>query len=226
MCFVTSDQASLLFLLPPSCIVVPIGNIVNKFLFSSLSPSTTSNSTASALPTMSSSNHMEIDSSKGQTPANDLKVRGRTSSSATNISREPSMTSSGWSTPYYDRMDNQMDCNSEPGDKTPGLSYETEQEKTFYFNKVLETTGNTRPQEGSDEATHLNPQRILNKNQNIWPLMSRVHKVTAMMSSTSSSHTTLMLLLNWTYGVVTSILFPFMVLLNKLLLTSRVSKTL
>ena len=93
-------------------------------------------------------------------------------------------------------MDDQIDCNSEPGDKIPGLSYETEQEKAFYFNKVLETTRNTRPQEESNEAIHLNPQRILNKNQNIWPLMSRVHKVTAMMSSPSSSHTTLILLLN------------------------------
>ena len=83
------------FLLPPSYMAVPIGDIANKFLFFPLSLSTTSNSTASALPTVSSSNHTGIDFSKGQTPTNDLKVRGRTSSSATNISREPSMTSSG-----------------------------------------------------------------------------------------------------------------------------------
>jgi len=127
------------------------------------------NSTASALPTVSSSNHMRMDSSKGQTPAIDLEVRGRTSSSATNISREPSMASSGRSTPYHDRMDDQMDCNSEPEDKTPGLSYETEQEKAFHFNRALETTGNTRPQGGSNEATHLIPQRALNENQNIRP---------------------------------------------------------
>jgi len=67
-------------------------------------------------------------------------------------------------------MDNQMDCNSEPEDKTPGLSYETEQEKAFRFNRVLETTGNMRLQGGSNEATHLISQRVLNENQNIWPL--------------------------------------------------------
>ena len=62
-----------------------------------------------------------------------------------------------------------MDCDSEPGDKTPGLSYKTEQEKAFYFNRVLETTRNMRPQKGSNKTTHLNPQCVLNKNQNIWP---------------------------------------------------------
>ena len=62
-----------------------------------------------------------------------------------------------------------MDCDSEPEDKTPGLSYETEQEKAFRFNRVLETTGNTRPQGGSNETTHLIPQHVLNENQNIQP---------------------------------------------------------
>ena len=149
--------------------VAPIGNIVNKFFFSSLSPSTTSNSTASALPTMSSSNHTGMDSFKGQTPANDLEVKGRTSSSATNISREPLIASSGQLTPYYNRMDDQMDCNSKPGNNTSSLFYETEQKKAFHFNRVLETTENMRPQGGSNEATYLNPQRVLNKNQNIQP---------------------------------------------------------
>ena len=159
------------FLLPPSCMAAPIGDIVNKFLFFPLSPSITSNSTASALSTMSSSNHTGMDSSKGQTPTNDFKVRGRTSSSTINISREPSMASSGRATLYHDKINNQMDCDSEPEDKTPGLSYETKQEKASCFNRVLEATRNTRPQGGSNEATHL-------------------------MSLTSSSHMTLMLLLN------------------------------
>jgi len=112
---------------------------------------------------------MGMDSPKGQTPANDLKVRERTSSLATNISRESSMASSGRATPYHERMDDQMDCDSEPRDMTPGLSYETEQEKTSRFNRALETTGNTRPQGGSNEATYSTPQRVLNENQNIRP---------------------------------------------------------
>jgi len=108
-----------------------------------------------------------MDSSKGQTPAIDLEVRGRTSSSTTNISREPSIVSSGQLTPYHDRMDNQIDCDLEPEDKTPCLSYKIEQEKAFRFNRALETTGNTRPQGGSNKATYLIPQHVLNKNQNI-----------------------------------------------------------
>ena len=66
-------------------------------------------------------------------------------------------------------MDDQMDCNSKPGNNTSSLFYETEQKKAFHFNRVLETTENTRPQWGSNEATYLNPQRVLNKNQNIQP---------------------------------------------------------
>ena len=66
-------------------------------------------------------------------------------------------------------MDDQMDCNSKPGNNTSSLFYETEQKKAFHFNRVLETTENTRPQGGSNEATYLNPQRVLNKNQNIQP---------------------------------------------------------
>jgi len=66
-------------------------------------------------------------------------------------------------------MDNQIDCDLEPEDKTPCLSYKIEQEKAFRFNRALETTGNTRPQGGSNKATYLIPQHVLNKNQNIWP---------------------------------------------------------
>ena len=75
--------------------VALIGNIANKFFFSTSQLSTTSNLVALALPTMSVSNYMGMDSSKGQTPANNIEVRRRTSSSAINISREPLMASSG-----------------------------------------------------------------------------------------------------------------------------------
>ena len=74
------------------------------------------------------------------------------------------MTSSSQSTPYYDKMDNRMDCNSVFGDKSPELFYETEQEKTFYFSKVNETTGNTRPQDRSNKATYHNPEHVFNEN--------------------------------------------------------------
>ena len=62
-----------------------------------------------------------------------------------------------------------MDCDLESEDKTPGLFYETEQEKASHFNRVLETTGNMRPQGESNEATHLISQHVLNENQNIRP---------------------------------------------------------
>jgi len=92
-----------------------------------------SNSQASSLPTVSSSIHTGMDIPKGQAPANDIKIRGRTSTSAINLSRESSMVSSGQATLYHDRMDNRMDCDSVFGDKSPELFYKTEQEKTFCF---------------------------------------------------------------------------------------------
>ena len=123
-------MTSLLFLLPPSCMVAPIGNIANKLFFpSTFSSSTMSNSQASALPTVFSSNHMGMDIPKEQAPANNLEVRGRTPTTAINLSKESSMASSSWSTLYHDRMNDRIDCNSVLGDKSPGLSYETEQEK-------------------------------------------------------------------------------------------------
>jgi len=47
-----------------------------------------SNSQASSLPTMSSSIYTGMDIPKGQVPANDTEVRGRTPTSAINLSRE------------------------------------------------------------------------------------------------------------------------------------------
>ena len=114
------------FLLPPSCMVAPIGNIANKFLFSTLSSSTTSKQQALALPTMSPSNHTGIDISTRQVLANNCEVRERTPITALNLSRESSMTSFGQATPYYDRIDDKMDYESTSRDVAPELSYETE----------------------------------------------------------------------------------------------------
>ena len=160
-------NAALLFLLPPSCIVVPIRNIVNKlFLSSTFSSSTMSNSQALALPTMFTSNHMGMDIPTGQVSANDFEVRERTPTTVINLSRESSMASSNQMTPYHDRMDNRIDCDSTLGDKTSELSYETEQEKTSCFSKANETTGNTRPQDESNETSLSNPKHVFNMNQN------------------------------------------------------------
>jgi len=196
--------------------VVPIGNIANKFFLpSTFSSSTMSNSQASSLPTVSSSIHMRMDIPKGQASVNDIEVRGRISTTAINLSRESLMVFSSWATPYYNKMDDRMDCNSVLRDKSPELSYKTEQEKAFCFSKVFETTSNTKPQDRSNEASYHNSEHVLNENQNSWFLMSRLHKMITMMSSTFSSSMIQTLLLNWTYGVVISTQFLFTVLSSK-----------
>ena len=126
------------FLLPSSCMVAPIGNIVNKFLFSTLSSSTTSKQQALALPTVSPSNHTGINISTGQVPANNCEVRGRTPITALNLSRESLMASSSWATPYYNRIDDKMDCEYTSRDMAPKLPYETEQKKTLHISKAAE----------------------------------------------------------------------------------------
>ena len=63
---------------------------------------------ALALPTVYPLNHTGMDISTGQVPANNCKVRGRTPTTALNLSRESSMASSGQATPYHDRMDNKI----------------------------------------------------------------------------------------------------------------------
>ena len=63
-------------------------------------------------------------------------------------------------------MDDRMDCDSVLRDKSPKLFYKIEQEKAFCFSKAFETTGNIRPQDRSNEASHHNPEHVLNENQN------------------------------------------------------------
>ena len=66
----------LLFLLLPSYMVTPIGNIANKLFFSStFSSSTMSNSQAFILPTMFSLNHTGMDILARPTPVNDFEIR-------------------------------------------------------------------------------------------------------------------------------------------------------
>ena len=149
--------------------VAPIGNIANKFFFpSTFSSPTMTNSQASALPTVSASNHMGMDIPKEQAPANNLEIRGRTPTTAINLSRESLIASSSQLTPYHDRMDDRMDCEPVLGDNSPELSYETEQEKAFCFSKVNETIDNTRPQDRSNKATYHTLECVFDENQNNW----------------------------------------------------------
>ena len=133
--------------------VAPIGNIVNKFLSSTFSSLTMPKLQALALPTVSPLNCTEMDISIGQVPANNCKVRGRTPTHTINLSRESSMASSSQATPYYDRMDDKMDCKSTSGDMTPKLSYKTEQEKTLCTSKMADQQDPMRSMSGNNEAS-------------------------------------------------------------------------
>ena len=62
-------------------------------------------------------------------PITNPEIRERNPVSSVNISRESSMASSVWSTPYHERIDTDMDCNSTSGESNTEcceLSYEAE----------------------------------------------------------------------------------------------------
>jgi len=106
-----------------------------------------------------------MDNSTGQVPAFDCEVRGRNPTFAANLSRESLIASSGQSTPYHDRMDIDMDCNSTMGELTPELSYEIEQEKVLRVSMAADQQKTTRPMSGYNEAppTHtLHEESIIN----------------------------------------------------------------
>ena len=146
---------SLLFLLPPSCMVVLIGNIANKFKFPpTFSFTITSNSQQFSLPTVSPTNSIGMDKSSGTSPRNNIKVRGRTSSIEINLSRDTSMSSTRSSIIYHERMaNNGMDVNPDLPTDSSALSYEIEQEKLLCFRKVAETLNNMRLQNGNNKAS-------------------------------------------------------------------------
>ena len=62
------------------------------------------------------------------------------------------MASSSQETPYHDKMDNNMDCDSTIGDLTPELSYETEQEKILCVSKAADQQKPIRPMGSNNEA--------------------------------------------------------------------------
>ena len=127
------------FLLPPSCIVAPIGNLVNKlFSSSNFSSSTIANSQASSIPTMFP-NNMGMDFPTGPIPDNYNEVRGRNLSTNRSISRDTSMSSTKSSVVYHERMvNNNLKDDNKPMDSVSALFYETEQKRAFRISKVAE----------------------------------------------------------------------------------------
>ena len=118
---------------------------------------------ALVLPTVSSLNCIEINISTGQVSANNCEIRGRTPTTALNLSRESLIVSSGQATLYCDRMDNKMDCESTSRDMTPELSYKIEQEKTLHTSKVADQQDPMRPMSGNNEAfpTHASHEKSI-----------------------------------------------------------------
>ena len=109
-------------------------------------------SQTSTLPTVFPSNDTGMDNSIGQEPANNSEVRGRTPTTAFNLSRESSMASSRQATPYCDRMHDRVDCDSTSGDMAPELSYETKQEKALWTSKAADLQNPMRTTNGNNKA--------------------------------------------------------------------------
>ena len=116
------------FLLLLSCMVVPIGNLVNKlFSSSNFSFSTMTNSQAFSLPTVFPSSSMEMDFLPEPIPDNHNEVRGRNLFTNSSISRDLSMSSTKSSVTYHEKIvNNSMDINEELVKLTSALFYETE----------------------------------------------------------------------------------------------------
>ena len=151
---------TLLFLLPLSCMVVPIGKFVNKFSFSTHfnTSNTDSNLNTTSLPPMSIRNDLGIDFQRGVSPAINSEVRGRNPSPSAKSSRESSLASSGRSTPYHERMEiDVVTRTDESNTESLDLSYETAQEKAIRVSMVANQQVNQqapmRPLGGINEAT-------------------------------------------------------------------------
>ena len=135
--------------------VVSIGNIVNKFIFSTtFSSSNMSNSQEFVLPTVFPTNCTGMDIPTGFIPVNSFEIRGRTSSTEKNLFRDTLISSTCSSIIYHERMaNNGMNIDLEPPTESPALSYEMEKEKVTCLRKAAETLGNMRPQNGINEAS-------------------------------------------------------------------------
>ena len=185
--------------------VVPIGNLANKFFFSSTNnkSSNTALNIKSSKPTISSTKDIGIVIPMEQVPSNESKVRERKSVSPINLSRESSLASSRWSTSYHDRMNINNDLSGmEP---TPELSYKTEQEKAIRISMTANQQDSTRPSCVHNEVPHCMP----NMRKKL---------------STYNFLMTHMPPLNQSYGVDLSTPFLCMVLSNTLPRILRISK--
>ena len=127
--------------------VAPIGNIVNKSIFSPTNFNTTITAlnVKSSIPTMSSVNDIGMDIPTGQVLVSELKVRGKNPVSYINLSRESLMASSGCLTSYHNRMDINIDFNPTIEELNLELSYETEQEKALQVSMAANYQETTRP---------------------------------------------------------------------------------
>ena len=132
-----SQQASLLSLILLSYMVVPVRDLGNKFFIFSANMHFQQDSD-STLPTVSSVNHTGMDSSIGQLSAFNFEIRKRSPTTNRNFSKDSLTMSSGWATPYHNRMDVNMDCDSMVEDYTPELLYKTKQEKVLCVSKVAD----------------------------------------------------------------------------------------
>ena len=97
-----------------------------------------------------------MDNQSGHVLTNNLEVQGRNTSPSTHSSRESSIGSSGHTTPYYDRMDMDIDSVHEAGNTDndhPDLSYKTEQEKALRIGKAANLQTDMRPPGDINEAT-------------------------------------------------------------------------
>ena len=116
-------------LLPPSCIVAPIDNIVNKFISpSTFSTTIMSHNQQTFLPTVHAFNNIGMDKSTETNPVINHKTRGRSSHIKKNLLRDTSISFTYSSIIYRKRviMNNSMDVNSDLLVESSALSYETE----------------------------------------------------------------------------------------------------
>ena len=130
----------LLFLLPPSCMVAPIGKTANKFNFpTSFSSTIQSNNQRTLLPSVNIFSNTEMDHSTGTNPVIINDVRGRSPHIHKNQSRDSSMSSMVSSTIYYERMElnNSMDIDSDPLQKLPLYPTRTKGTRQFVSARQL-----------------------------------------------------------------------------------------
>ena len=147
ICDTSWHNCLFLSLLPPSCMVVPIGESVNISFFNSSSNMIPPWNTI--LPTVDQVNNTGMDILKGQASNNYNEVRGRMLLLKSNIFRNTSMSFVIYAEPYHKRMtqNNDMDINNNNNkDTSPELSYKTSQEKVNHLSIVAEKQANTSHQ--------------------------------------------------------------------------------